>query len=128
MQDIDGGFFEKFGSLLRHKSQLDEPESTQLAPFIESRIGEEDDFEVITDENSNLEATPMSAMAFAAPVPEGTETEEPGSGASSESEDNETKIATKEEFIIDAVGMNVSVYYLFIFFLRNFKNWLFLYY
>lgn len=110
LQDIDGGFFEKFGSLLRHKSQLDEPESTtKLAPFLETRIGEEDESEVFAiDMNSNLEAT---AVAYDAPVVDYTETEEPepGSGASSESEDNGNKMGRREEFIVDAVGMNVSV-------------------
>lgn len=34
IQDLDGGFFEKFGSLLRQKSELDEVRaSTPLAPL-----------------------------------------------------------------------------------------------
>lgn len=104
LQDIDGGFFEKFGSLLRHKSQLDEPESTQLAPFLKSRIGEEDEFEMVTaDVNSNLESVPFAAADY-------TENEEPGSGTSSESEDNENKLERRGDFIVDAVGMNVSIF------------------
>lgn len=114
LQDIDGGFFEKFGSLLRHKSELNEPEPvTQLAPLLETRFGEEDEPEIYTatDVNSNLEAT---AVAFSAPIAEYTENEEPGSGASSESEDNGNKMGRREEFLVDAVGMNVSLIFLFV--------------
>lgn len=109
MQDIDGGFFEKFGSLLRHKSELNEPEPvTKLAPFLETLFGEHDEPEIYAaDVNSNLEAT---AVAYDARVADYTENEEPGSGASSESEDNGNKMARREEFLVDAVGMNVSLF------------------
>lgn len=89
---------------------MDEPEPiTQLAPFLETRLGEEDDAEIFaTQATSNLEAIAVTQDA------EYPENGEAGSGASSESEDNENKMVRREEFIVDAVGMNVSFCFLLI--------------
>jgi len=52
LQESDDGFFEKFGHLLRQKSQLEENVfTTSLAPFIEveGSVGEKDDDGSCTD-------------------------------------------------------------------------------
>lgn len=78
---------------------------------MEPRIGEESEPEVFAaDINANVEAT---AVAFSSAPFEYTENEEPGSSASSESED-ENRMGRRENLIVDAVGMNVS-FFAFIF-------------
>lgn len=54
LQDADDGFFEKFGSLLRQKSQVDENVfKTSLAPFNE----EEDEKEITFEKTENGSCT-----------------------------------------------------------------------
>ncbi|XP_020817786.1 protein unc-13 homolog 4B isoform X4 [Drosophila serrata] len=57
LQDVDDGFFEKFGALLRQKSQIEEvPLKSSLAPFGEN--GEEEDADESPDGTLELNQDP----------------------------------------------------------------------
>ncbi|KAM7362908.1 C2 and C2B_Munc13-like domain-containing protein staccato isoform 2-T2 [Cochliomyia hominivorax] len=68
LQDADGGFFEKFGSLLRQQSQLEENDlKATLAPFKqdvskEEEIEEVDENEEILDSNEELDCAPIEQL------------------------------------------------------------------
>ncbi|XP_017124115.1 protein unc-13 homolog 4B isoform X1 [Drosophila elegans] len=68
LQDGDDGFFEKFGSLLRQKSQIDESVlKSSLAPFEESGSGETEESDESPDGTSQLGQDPecISINTFA---------------------------------------------------------------
>ena len=98
IQDLDGGFFEKFGSLLKQKSIYeDERESTPLAPLPDIN-GEAED-EVPVDE-VQLEARSMAYDSAEKDEDSGRETL-----SDSDAEDAQSVLG---QLIEDAFGWNVS--------------------
>lgn len=90
IQDLDGGFFEKFGSLLRQKSEIAEEKiSIPLAPLPE-------DESTVTDHLNTIEEGENDS---------GTETLQ-----DTDSEHDEQDQSKKEEFLEDFTGWNVSHY------------------
>lgn len=88
IQDLDGGFFEKFGSLLRQKSEIaEEKVSAPLAPLPEDDI-------TIPDQLNTIEEGENDS---------GTETLQ-----DTDSEHEETDHSKKEGLIEDFTGWNVS--------------------
>lgn len=85
---MDGGFFEKFGSLLRQKSEIaEEHVIAPLAPLHEDDVS-------VTDHLNTIEEGEHDS---------GTETL-----PDSDSEHEEPDVAKKEELIEDFTGWNVS--------------------
>lgn len=90
IQDLDGGFFEKFGSLLRQKSEIaEEKQSTPLAPLPEDLSQLSDEHHLKTIEEGENDS--------------GTETL-PDTDSETEDQDQ----AKQEDLIGDLVGWNVS--------------------
>lgn len=89
IQDIDGGFFERFGSLLRQKSAIhDDYVAAPLAELVadESKEPETDQLPTI-DENEN----------------------DSGTGTLAESDSEHDINSQHEEFIEGFIGWNVSL-------------------
>lgn len=89
---MDGGFFEKFGSLLRQKSEIhEETLGAPLAPLVEDDLS-------VTDHLNTIEEGENDS---------GTETLQ-----DTDSEHEETDLAKKEGLIEDYTGWNVSILYI----------------
>lgn len=90
IQDLDGGFFEKFGSLLRQKSEIaEEKVAAPLAPLAEDDISEPDHLKTIDEGEHDS----------------GTETLQ-----DTDSEHEDVDIGKKDVLIEDFTGWNVSSY------------------
>lgn len=101
IQDLDGGFFEKFGSLLRQKSVYDEERlATPLAP-----LPEDDDIEEHAVEAIDEERIQSRSMGFV-----NAENDDSGNSTlnDSDSEAEDSK-SVMEQWIEDAFGWNVRI-------------------
>lgn len=99
MRDLDDGFFEKFGSLLRQKSQFNE-DSCKLAPMPEEASGET--VQPVNVEYSRQISTRMGGIE---------EGDDSGTETLQESEESETEDqqhSKQTSFIDSVVGWNVS--------------------
>lgn len=93
IQDLDGGFFEKFGSLLRQKSEITEEKITPLAPLPSDSSVPEDEV-AAKEQLRTIEEVENDS---------GTETLQ-----DTDSEHEEHEQTKKEEFVEDFTGWNVS--------------------
>lgn len=97
LQDADGGFFEKFGSLLRQQSQLEENDlKTSLAPLKDEAVTEETNFESnespdSSDSSQELDCSVIDTLSLDTDV-----------------DLSETK-EKKEKIFEKSVGVNVSI-------------------
>ncbi|XP_055586093.1 protein unc-13 homolog 4B isoform X2 [Uranotaenia lowii] len=99
IQDLDGGFFEKFGSILRQKSiNHDESIETRLEPFPEEEAGVGE-----TSEKAHY-AAPREATV----IPEAGEDSGNETLPDSDYEEQQDK---QQEFIEDAFGWNIEELY-----------------
>lgn len=107
LQDLDDGFFEKFGSLLRQKSQVHD-ESVKLAPLPEDM---ELTTTVATEDSTSGSPRIATRMMRMNAIEEG---EDSGTETLQESEDSETEEQQQNKetsFIDSVVGWNVEELY-----------------
>ncbi|XP_037921818.1 protein unc-13 homolog 4B isoform X3 [Hermetia illucens] len=98
IQDIDGGFFERFGSLLRQKSQMEEVHITPLAPLPE-------EIDHIEEDTLVQDIAPrMLDASCEAENDSGTET-------LNETDSEPDEREKHESFIGGVVGMNIDELY-----------------
>ena len=92
IQDLDGSFFEKFGSILRQKSiQNDESVRARLEPFPDENEAEAE---------SGADPTTLPPVA---------EAEDSGTETLLDESDSEDQQEKQAEFIEDVFGWNVSI-------------------
>lgn len=106
---MDGGFFEKFGSLLRQKSEITEEgiKKTPLAPLLENTTALPDDELAGKEQLRTIEEVENDS---------GTETLQ-----DTDSEHDDQEQAKKEEFVEDFTGWNVSSFNTVIF--KDIRVW-----